>query len=319
VLRRLRFVRALAVLSVLHGCGGSEDAQTQDTQGTVEPSASEGADVSAAIEAATSGSPAELVALLQRAHADVRGDLGAHRLEATTDFEVAATESPPALPPVDSRFTVPRSVHDELRLTWLPPADDDRPRFSLGQSNDHDRGRDVIAVDGHIYTRLPHRPWLRRDLDTDLHERWLDDAYRSVGDVVELAAPQLDIVRAGTRTVDGREGVVLELTRADTPRNVERPGDPRASWRAAARILEVEGELVVDAGTGAWLNADIAVKYAITAEHGAQLRGSVHVRAGLAPLERLPAIEAPADAIAYPERRRLDLERDELLDGLATP
>lgn len=328
VLRRppCAFALGLAVAMGILGCGGgsggssTDSAAAEPANAPVEPTgAAATVDVDRAVSKAVDGQPGPLIDLLQRTHAQVRPALGAHRLDATTRFEIAPVEPPPALPAVDGRFTPARSVIDELHLAWTPPDDDDAPRFELRQSNEHDRGREVIAVDGAIFTRLPHRPWLRRDLDTDLHERWLDDAYRCVGDVVELAAPRLAVSRGETRTVNGREGLVLVLSPSDAARSFAQPDDPRASWRARAKIQDIEGELVVDPVSGAWLDADLVVKYAITAEHGAQLRGSVQVRAALAPYAELSVPKAPANAQPYPERRRLDLERDRLLDGLATP
>lgn len=335
--RRSAVLGLLAVSTpCLTGCGGGEG--TGDTGTAAAPAqrapappadatpASDGVtasrpDVEGTLAAAAAGEPQALVEMLRRSHGQVRDGLGAHRLEAATHFEIDPVDPPPALPPEDARFSPPREVHDQLDLVWLPTDDVDQPRFSLRQRNEHDRGREVVAKDGRIHTRLPHRPWISRPLDTQLHERWLDDAYRGVGDVVELAGPRLAVERGESRAEGERRVEVLQLTLAPTPVPFERPAHARAAWRANAEITAVDGELVIDLETGAWLGADLEVRYQVDSGYTprTRLRGRVSVRAGLVPNADGLTVSAPTEPEPYPERRRQQLERDELLDGLATP
>lgn len=259
---------------------------------------------------------------LAQPHAAVRDAIGPHRLRYTAELSLVdpASGDDEALPELDAPAVLDQEVHDELELVWAPssPA---TPRLRLRQSNDHERGREVILVDGRLHTRQRHRPWVHYPVETDLHERWLDDAQRAVHDVVELAAPRLRI-DAQTTDRPGFDGaaVALKLGLAEaTNATLQRSGSV-SRWRGQAEVQQVSGEIVLDATTGAWLSANVDVQYALEAADGRTLRGAVHLEGTVEPLpEGGVDIRAPADSEPLAERTRLQAERQELLDGLAAP
>ena len=176
----------------------------------------------------------------------------------------------------------------------------------------YDRGREVIALDGVIHTRQRYRPWFHRPLDGEAHELWLDDAYRAVRDAVALAGPRLaiEVTRVGPL-------VRVTLARSETEDRDRVPRDPRSAWRFAAEIDAVTGVLTLDPDDGAWRSATVDVRFRTATTDGRTLRGHLALEATLEALGRAPPLHAPPGSEPLPERRRLQTERDELLDGLA--
>lgn len=264
-----------------------------------------------------------LLRALAQPHIAVRDSLGPHRLNYVADFSLidASGRQLQALPDLDAPVVLDQAVHDQLELVWAAPRGG-HARFSLSQSNDHERGRDVVMVDGRMYSRQRHRSWVYYPVETDIHERWLDDAQRSVHDVIELATPRLRISAEPIEAagIGEADAVAIELglaaeTRERTPR---RAGV--SSWPDAAEIESISGKIVLDRTTGAWLSADIDVQYALPAADGRTLRGTIRLIGGVDLLTADTAeVEKPAEAGALPERTRLQVERDEMLDGLAAP
>lgn len=264
----------------------------------------------------------DLLEALAQPHADLRSALGPHRLDTVTDFELAApasAQAEPTLPAVDAPVVQPHAVHDELTLVWLEP-DEAGPRLSLSQHNDHDRGRDVIVLGETIHVRQQHRPWVHYTRDSNLLERWLDDAQSSVHDAVQLAAPRLSlqsetIPGGGLR---GGDGVEITLGLADEIDTQLAASGPTRAWRGEVQLDAVEGVLRLDASTGAWVTAEIDVRYHLLGADERRLEGRLHLRGTLSP-DPDAAVTAPTDSRPLPTRVRYDQEMRELLDGLAAP
>jgi hypothetical protein len=258
----------------------------------------------------------ELLAALAQPHAVVRQRVGPHVLTVTTDLALA----PVIHPPLDSPVVSEQAVHDELRLRWAAPPEPSAALFALSQSNDHDRGRDVVVVGQSVHVRQAHRAWVHYARDSDVVELWLDDAQRSVHDAVQLAAPRLSLTAASLpgAGLDGGPAAEITLALADAadPGLVAR--GPTQGWRTGVEIQAVEGVVRLDAGSGAWLSATIDVAYGVAGADGRPLRGRLHVVAQVAPGSPGP-IEAPPESVPLPQRLRYDEEQRRLLDGLAAP
>lgn len=268
-------------------------------------------------------SVADLLAALAQPHAVTREHVGPHQLQVTTDVELLGTEPAPAVVPLDGPVVEDRSVHDELALRWAAPIDDGPdpgPRLSLSQANDHERGRDVVVIGPTVHVRHAHRPWYHYPLDGDLLELWLDDAQRSVHDAVRLAAPRLSLRAAPVdgAGLAGGPAVEITLARAEGDDRSLVAAGPTQAWRAAAEIEAVEGTLRLDAQSGAWLSADLDVRYRLPAADGRTLAGRLRLRAQLAPGSG-GTIAAPEGSRPLPQRLRYDDEQRRLLDGLAAP
>ena len=230
----------------------------------------------------------------------------------------APAPTPTPAPEVDRPVVRPQIVHDELELRWAT-IDDGPIQLHLAQTNNHDRGREVIVSGETIHVRHAHRGWYHYPRDSDLIEQWLDDAQRSVHDVVELAAPRLSVhaTRIDGAGIGGGAGVEITLGLTDAIRPEATATGPTQRWRTQAQIEAIEGTLRLDARHGVWLQADVNVRYRLTGADGSPLMGQATIRGRVT--TGAVTVEAPADSSPLPSRLRYDDERRRLLDGLAAP
>jgi hypothetical protein len=271
---------------------------------------------------------AVLAALGQRHHV-VREAIGPHELRYEATFDLVPEPERAEPPAVDENVVDPQSVHDELALVWAGEATG--AGFSLAQGNDHDRGRDVVVKDGRLYSRMRPRAFTVHELETTVFELWLDDAQHAVHDAVQFAAPGLAIAseqRQGGGLAEG-DAVAITLSAADTvdparnyrvgPTGPEAP-DLVSKWRGDVAFEAISGTVLIDQTTGAWLQADIELRWSLPGGDGRPLRGAMNLVGNVTALAAEKAqVVAPADAVPLPERTRYEAERQRLLDGLAAP
>lgn len=311
---------ALGLPPLVAACGNDEDAAEAEP-GEVAPGAATSraaVDWSARLAAPT---VPDLLAALAQPHAVVRQRVGPHVLTATSDLALAPVGEPATIhPPLDAPVVSAQAVHDELQLRWATPPEPSAALFALSQKNDHERSREVMVVGQTVHVRQAHRPWYHYARDSDVTELWLDDAQRSVHDAVQLAAPQLSLhtARKDGAGLQGGPAVEITLALADTTDSSLLAAGPTQGWRRGVEIQAVDGVVVLDAGSGAWLSATVDVAYGLTGADGRPLRGSLRLQAQVAPGSPGP-IEAPADSVSEPQRLRYDEEQRRLLDGLAAP
>ena len=263
-------------------------------------------------------SPAALLTLLGRRHREVRGALGPHRITYTLDTELIPVEDP-GRPKVGEPVLTEQRVVDELVLEWAT-TDDGPELFRLEQHNDADEGREVVLIDETIYTKLRHRPWFSRELDSQLHELWLDDAFHCMNDAVAFAGPALAVSVEEGDEIGGRPTLAVTLGMAEGNDATLVPSDPGSIWRHGVAFEAIEGALSLDKETGAWLTGDLRVGYVASDKLGRKLRGSLEITGKLEPVDGSNlAITAPEGVAPLPQRERYEVERVKLLDGLAAP
>jgi hypothetical protein len=293
------------------GCSGNDEASKEASAAPADEAPADDWSERLADEPITA-----VLASMARPHAEVRDAIGPHRLHYESSFSMQPQPANDPLPPLDD--TVPESfdIHDELTLLWRPD-EDDGPRFSLSQHNDAGRGRDVVAAKGRLYTKLEYRPWQWAPVESEVHELWLDDAWRGPGDVLALAAPWLALTPTAKEGagLDGGDAIAFAVSMADH-RDDDRVPE---GWRGSATFDEISGEVVLDARTGAWLSADLTLRYAVPAASGRKARGLVKLQGSVEPASKEAAITVPKDAERVFERTRYEVERAQLLDGLAAP
>ena len=262
----------------------------------------------------------DILAALGQPHQAVRSSVGPHELHYDASISLTPATERDGSPPIDTKVVDAQAVHDQLTLRWA--GGEGGPTFSLAQENDHERGRDVVVAQGQLYARLRHRGWTVHPLETNVFELWLDDAQHAVFDAVEFAAPRLSVatqVRDG-EGLAGAEAVAVTFSTANAVDETRRPTGAVGRWRGEASLEEIGGNVLLDAKSGAWLQASVTVRYSLRGADGRQLRGSIEVTGSVTPkaageVEIVP----PADAAPLPERTRYELERQRLLDGLAAP
>ena len=254
--------------------------------------------------------PARLLALLSQDHRAARRALGPHRIEHRADLSLLPPADLPR-PRVDQPAPAPQVVHDELLLEWAG-ADDRDLRLRLRQGPSDAAARELVIVGEVVATRLPYRGYVRRDLDSDIHWLWLDDAFHSVHDLVQLAAPNLVVQISGD--ADGQ--VHLTLSRRDIADRAAIADGYGREWRRSVELTAIDGTLSLDRRGGIWRRADLRVAYTARDQTGGLLRGEATLRATLTPDPALQ-VELPPLSDPLPTRPRYDDERRRLLDGLA--
>lgn len=252
--------------------------------------------------------PAPLLAALAQGHGVTRELLGRHTLRYSASFR--QVPSAPAPPVVGQRNALVQEIRDDLELRW-GSGPGEPVRMSLSQRTDKERGREVTILGEQVYTRALHRGWHARPLDSDAHLRWLDDAQRSVHDVVALAAPALAVAAA-----EEGEAVRVTLSLAPAADAAQVAGGPGREWRQHAVLTEIAGEIELHRTTGVWRRAELRVAYELTDEAGRTLAGETLLTGALEPAPEL-AVDAPPRAEPLSERTRYEVERRRLLDGLA--
>lgn len=266
------------------------------------------------------GQPDAVIAALLQPHRAMRDAIGPHDLQYTSNVTIQTAPGTPDPAPVGASALRSDAVRDNLSLSWLG-TDDAGPRFSLSQSNDHDRGRNVVVLDGRMYVQLAHRPFTVQPVESDVHELWLDDAAHAVGDAVAFVAPgaAMQARAAAGEGLGGGDAVVISLELADTPA-APPAAAPGQAWRQNARFTEISGSIRIDSATGAWLEAELTAAYELADSEGNIATGGLNLAGTLQP--RSPdaaALSAPPDAKPLPERLRYEVERQRILDGLAAP
>jgi hypothetical protein len=194
--------------------------------------------------------------------------------------------------------------------------------FSLAQGNDHDRGRDVVITEGRMYSRNRPRAFAVLDVESTVHELWLDDAQHAVHDAVQFAAPALAITteaRAGEGLAGG-DAIAIALSSSGSYDAARLAPDAPSQWREEITFDTISGTVLVDQRTGAWLSADVELRWHLQGGDGRRLRGSMNLVGSVSAVSPDAAhVVAPSDAVALPERTRYEAERQRLLDGLAAP
>ncbi len=256
----------------------------------------------------TDPNPATLLAVLAQGHADARALLGPHNLRYKATFVL--TPETPTRPVVDQPIQQDQRIVDELVLAW-----GSRPgepvRMHLSQQTDKGEGREIIILDEQVFTRLAHRGWHTRPIDSELHWIWLDEAQHCVHDLVELAAPALAVTAK-------ESGDTVEVTLQRAP--AVDPGRVAAGygreWRQRTEIAEISGTITLDRSSGLWRSAEVTVRHVVRDVLDRPQRGETQLTATAAPAE-LVTIDAPPVTSPVPERIRPELERQRLLGGLA--
>lgn len=313
-----RFVTALALTLLCTGslaCGGSEAPAAPIPVASPKPSAAaaEAARAAAArdrVDALLAApGPGPLLGLLALSHADARALRGPHRLHYRAKFDLVPEAKPRAV--VGEPIEQERHIVDELDLVWASAAGEP-VRMHIKQSLGGGEDQELIILDEQAYTRLAHRGWQVRSLDAELHQRWLDEAQHCVHDLVELAAPALAVaVEAGD------DVVTVTLSKADAVDPTRVAAGHGREWRQRTEIAAVAGTITLERNTGLWQSAELSVGYSLRDVKDRVQRGETQLTAEVRPATAEDAVAAPATATPVPERVRYEVERQELLGGLA--
>ena len=279
------------LLLALAGCGSEgDDPSTADpkarppvsaakTDAQADAAAVREGNVAARIDAVREGDVVALLDVLEQSHAIARAATGPHRLTWKVDIDLKGTDSRAEFVPVDSPVVDDQHVADEGTLSWA--GTDDEPKWALSQQNDHERGREVVAIGPTMYVAQRHRDFLQQPYEPHVVELWLDDAQHVVYDAVELAAPRLAIA-----TESSDDTITVALSRADAEIDIPpRPSSEgvRRQWRLGTELVAITGSLSIDAHTGLWRAAELEVQYALTGADERRMVGKLTLVASVEP------------------------------------
>ncbi len=243
--------------------------------------------------------PDELLRALAIDGAAIDRALGARAVDASSSLKI----EPPGAPA------------ENLDETWRLETDG-RGAVRVVHDNSHGYGSEQLATGGELFVRPRYGHFVKRRPELDEVARLRAGAEGVAADYLSLVGRWLKVSEAGGAEVAGRRGLKLTLGALPQPSSPARDeSDPARKWRQSVQVKFINGEVVVDAASGALLSARFETSY--TFERDGKGPFAVTVSYKMTTDAPQP-IAAPADAVASPERPRPMLDRQALLDGLPT-
>jgi hypothetical protein len=250
------------------------------------------------------GDARELARALSMRHDRLARGLGSHTATISARYEVREGAD----------------VVEQLAIDTVIEYASDRA-YHARADNTADYGREVIWHDGVLYLRPRYAAWHRRP-PTDEHEpvQILDEMYAFAGDYFDLVAHAAEASGKGSATVAGRDGVRIDLKRSPSPGAPATQHLTQRRWRQTVTVDDLAGEVVLDADTGAPLEARFDARLTFTRDDRRfeMTIGVSHELAGIGQ-DLAVAPPPPAEVVDTPERSREVDERDQLLHGMAPP
>ena len=247
--------------------------------------------------------PGELERALALPSEEAEKRLGPHRLSAVTNLSLVSGVS-----------GVSGETSDRLDETFTLDVDG-QGGSHLTRVNSHGYGIEAIATGGSYYVCPRYGRFVR-------HSPEGDEVLRARDEVQGLAAGYLGLLGrfaarsdGGTVTLHGRTAVEVKLTLAPAPGALSDP-DPAHAWRAAVTVSALDGEVWIDAATGAPLHVKLDAKYR-SQRDARTVAVTMHYQSDVEEMGAVAPIAVPADAEPPVARVRPLVDRQALLDGLA--
>jgi hypothetical protein len=281
--------RALALL-VLAGCSRQGEENLGLKQAPV-----------AAVDPAQLTQPSQLLRALSLPGAARDAHLGAHHFEASATLKI----EPPGKPA------------ESLAETWKLDSDG-KGAVHLLHENDHRTGMEAIVSSGLLYVRPRFGKFVERKPEPDEVERLRATVEAVAADDLALVQHALVAREEARTTIGGRPAVKIKLSAAPSPAAAPKESDPGKKWRETLQVRYIDGEVAVDAASGALLSARLSLSYSFEREgtKGPFQAALSYTASTGAPGTTIDAITAPVDFAAAPHRTRPMLDRTELLEGL---
>lgn len=209
--------------------------------------------------------------------------------------------------------------HDRLDESWRLEVDG-KGNHHLLREDGHGGGVETYAVDGAIVTRPRYARFVRRSAEGDEGERERDAAHHLLASCLSVIGRFAARRDDGPLSVVGRTARKVVLSLAPAPVDAPADAEPGHAWRRDMKVSALDGEVWVDAVTGAPLHAALTASYTAPAGGGGgnDVAVTLELHADVEAVGSVPAIVAPADAAPAPRRPRPLIDRQQLLDGLVT-
>ncbi len=296
-------LRVLAV-AALAGCGrdaGVPDSELGDLV-VARPTRDQPIDVELAARDAD-----ELGRAVALPHTRLGELLGPHRLTAKSQLEVADP---------GQGGKVVEQLGDETVLQFAGAK-----AWRGVMNNSADYGREVIALGDKLYLRARYQRWHERPPNDEREPDSLRDGFaQSAAATWDLLAPAIAVTDAGQGSFAGRAARKLGLGQASTPRATPREALAQRKWRESRSITDVQGEVMLDAKTGAALAVSLRGTVSFQREgHPLTMKLSVESQLGELGAAQAPTPPPAEDVVQTPGRLHEVDERDRLLEGIAPP
>lgn len=237
--------------------------------------------------------PEELVRALSLHGRDLDERLGAHRMDAT---QALTLQLPDGQRTLAETFAVQSDGHGTVRVV-----------------HDNDRyGFEAFAQAGQMWVKPRYGKFVREKLEGDALARLRLTAETAAASDLRLLARFVQVREAGTAQVAGHAGVKLALAARSTPAPARPEREPGKKWRETLRVSYIDGNVVVDAKSGAPLAVQLEAAYTFSRD-GKPIAATLKYKQTTA---ADPGALAPPTDYAELGRARPMLDRQTLLEGL---
>jgi hypothetical protein len=247
------------------------------------------------IEVAKLTQPEELVRALSLSGKALDERLGAHKMDATQTTKLAVKDQQPVT--LEETFAVQADGHGAVHVV---------------HDNSHGNGFEAVALADDLYVKPRYGRFVKRKVEGDELERLRTTAETAAASDLRLVERFVQIREAGTANVAGHAGVKLALSARPSPDAKVVETEPGRKWRETIDVRYIDGDVVLDAKTGAPLSVRLEAQYNF-------VRNGKPVQATLAYKQTTAAdaaaIAAPADWTTLGRPRPM-LDRQQLLEGL---
>jgi hypothetical protein len=253
-----------------------------------------------AVDVAQLTKPSELVHAASMPAPELDKKLGAHRFEASSTTKI----EPPGKPveTMDEGYALDA---------------DGQGNFRVLHANSHGYGFEAESFGGELYVRPRYGKYVKRKPEGDEADRLRASVETLAPEYLKLFERWISVREDGRAQVLGRPAVKLKLAATSSPSAVVADGDPSKKWRESMSVRYIDGDVLIDAGTGALVGIKLDAAYTFTREEGGKKTGPFAVTLAYRQTAAAPEqLTAPTDAIDSPHRIRPMLDRSELLEGL---
>jgi len=276
--------RALPLLLLLCACGHHGDENLGLSSGD-----------KASIDVARLTQPEELVRALSLTGRDLDQRLGAHRMDATSTLKLELPER--QMQTLEETFAVQANGHGGVHLV---------------HDNSRGNGFEAVALNDDLYVKPRYGKFVRRKVEGDELERMRITAETAGASDLRLLERFVQVREAGAATVAGHAGVKLSLSARTTPGAPVTESEPGRKWRETVNVRYIDGDVVLDAKSGAPLAVRVEAAYSFVRD-GKPLSATLAYKQTTS--AEVDAIAAPADWGTLGRPRPM-LDRQTLLEGL---
>jgi hypothetical protein len=184
------------------------------------------------------------------------------------------------------------------------------------RNNSRDEGMEAWWTGGQLAVRLRYGKPVRRRPEGNEIDRLREDIFGAPGAYYDVVERFADLQPGGPTQQLGRPARLVQVRLRGTPRPAAPEPEPGRKWRSQVQVQALTGQVGVDEKTGVPLFVELRARYTYS-KGNARAEVDMQVRRELAEIGAVANVAPPTDAIDSPTRTRYEVEKRELLDGLA--